>query len=134
MTTSSSSPTSGSSTPSTSSSVYMPPSSTPHDYTATEWTQQNMLTDVLQQKGLIIGVGVMLLAIFFFSKRRAPEEKAARRLVRDWRRVDDPRAVRNLLGDNLPTIMRPALLAALQEIERQTEHGFRKLEREIAHL
>jgi len=117
-----------------SSSPYTPPTATTPDYTATEWTQQNMLSDVLQQKGLIIGVGVVLVGIFLLRKRSAPEEKAARRLVRDWRHVDDPSDVRHLLGENLPTILRPALLAALAEIERQVAHGFRKLEREIDHL
>ena len=119
---------------STPASSYTPPSTTTHDYTATEWTQQNMLSDVLQQKGLLIGVGVVLIGIFLLRKRSAPQEKAARRLVREWRHVDDPSDVRSLLGENLPTILRPALLAALAEIERQVAHGFRKLEREIDHL
>ena len=82
-----------------SSSPYTPPTATTHDYAASEWTQQNMLSDVLQQKGLIIGVGVVLVGIFLLRKRSAPEEKAARRLVRDWRHVDDPSDVRHLLGE-----------------------------------
>jgi hypothetical protein len=93
-----------------------------------------MLSDLMQQKALLIGLGVVIGAFLLFRRRSAPEEKAARRLVRDIRHVDDPGDVRDLLGENLPTIVRPALLIALNEIERQVHRGFRKLEREIEHL
>jgi len=104
------------------------------NFTPTEWTQQTMLSDLMQQKGLLIGLGLLVGAFLLFRPRRAPEEKAARRLVRDIRKVDDADDVRNLLGDNLPTIVRPALLIALDEIQRQVHRGFRTLEREIEHL
>ncbi len=104
------------------------------NFTASELTQQTMLADVMQQKGLLIGLGVVICAFFLFRPRSAPEEKAARRLVRDIRHVDDADDVRNLLGDNLPTIVRPALLIALNEIERQVHKGFRTLEKEIERL
>ena len=42
--------------------------------------------------------------------------------------------VRDLLGDNLPVIVRPALLAALEEIERQVHRGFDKLEHDLERL
>ena len=109
-------------------------SSSSDNFTPSEWTQQTMLSDVMQQKGLLIGLGVVIGAFFLFRPRSAPEEKAARRLVRDIRHVDDADDVRNLLGDNLPTIVRPALLIALNEIERQVHKGFRTLEKEIEHL
>ena len=67
-------------------------------------------------------------------KVRDREEQAARRLVRDWRNVDDVTDVRDLLGDNLPTILRPALLTALEEIENIVHHWFRRAEREIQRL
>jgi hypothetical protein len=102
--------------------------------TASEWTHQSMLSDLMQQKGLLIGIAVVIGLVVLLSRRSAPEEKAARRLVRDWRHVDDPDDVRDLLGENLPTIVRPALLALLEEIERQVHRGFRSLEREIARL
>jgi hypothetical protein len=112
-------------------------SSTPSDHlTPTEWTQQSMLSDVLQQKGLLIGAG-SVAGLFFFvllRRRSAPQEKAARRLVRDWRKVDDAADVRNLIGSNLPPIVRPALLMALHEIERQVHKGFQSLERDIERL
>src|SRR3977135_175600 len=93
------------------------------------------LDDLMQQKGLLIGLGAMIVAFLFVRSRSSrPEEKAARRLVRDWRNVDDPDDARDLLGENLPTIVRPALLAALEEIERQVRRGFRNLEREIERL
>ncbi len=117
--------TSTSSTPSSSSSDTLTP---------TEWTQQTMLSDVMQQKGLLIGLGVVVGAFLLFRRRSAPEEKAARRLVRNIRKVDDADDVRNLLGDNLPTIVRPALLIALNEVERRVHRGFKTLEREIEHL
>ena len=104
------------------------------NFTPTEWTQQTMLSDLMQQKRLLIGLGLLVGAFLLFRPRRAPEEKAARRLVRDIRKVDDADDVRNLLGDNLPTIVRPALLIALDEIQRQVHRGFRTLEREIEHL
>ena len=110
------------------------PSSSDH-YTPTEWTQHTMLSDVLQQKGLIIGAGVLVgVWLFMLRRRRKPAEKAARRLVRDWRKVDDAADVRDLLGSNLPTIVRPALLMALHEIERQVHKGFESLERDIERL
>ncbi|HEV7664157.1 MAG TPA: hypothetical protein VGQ62_11525 [Chloroflexota bacterium] len=93
------------------------------------------MSDLLQQKGLLIGLGVVIVAILFFRGRSSkPEEKAARRLVRDWRHVDDPDDVRDLLGENVPTILRPAMLIALQEIERQVHRGFQKLEHDIERL
>src|SRR6266849_2957864 len=96
-----------SSTPSTSSSSY--PSSA-DQFTPTEWTQQTMLSDVMQQKGLLIGAGVAIGIFLLILRRRSrPQEQAARRLVRDWRKVDDAADVRDLLGSNLPTIVRPAL-------------------------
>ena len=104
-------------------------------FTPTEWTQQSMLSDVMQQKGMFIGAGVMLgLLLLMLRRRSAPEEKAARRLVRDWRKVDDAHDVRDLLGSNVPTIVRPALLMALHEIERQVHRAFESLERDIERL
>ena len=104
------------------------------NFTPTEWTQQTMLSDLMQQKGLLIGLGVVIGLVILLSRRSAPEEKAARRLVRDWRHVDDPDDARDLLSENVPTIVRPALLAALDEIERQVHRGFRSLERDIERL
>ena len=119
----------------TTSPTSSPYSSTSSDkVTSTEWTQQNMLSDLMQQKGLFIGLGVVVLGFWLLRRKSKPEEKAARRLVRDWRNVDDATDVRDLLGDNLPAIVRPALLIALEEIEKQVQHGFRKLEREIQRL
>ena len=103
-------------------------------YTASEWTQQSMLGDLLQQKGLLIGAAVAVGLIWFMRGRSRPEEKAARNLVREWRHVDDPSDVRDLLGENLPPIVRPALLMALAEIERQVQAGFRRLERQVERL
>jgi hypothetical protein len=103
-------------------------------YSPTEWTQHTMLSDLMEQKGLLIGLGVAIVVVWFLRSRSRPEEKAARRLVRDWRHVDDPEDVRDLLGDNLPTIVRPALLIALDEIERQVHRGFRKIEKDIERL
>jgi hypothetical protein len=93
-----------------------------------------MLSDLMQQKGLLIGIGVVVGLALLLSRRSAPEEKAARRLVRNWRHVDDAADVRDLLGENLPPIVRPALLALLEELQRQVHRGFRSLEREIERL
>jgi hypothetical protein len=103
-------------------------------FTASEWTQQNMLSDMMQQKGLLIGLGCVIACFWLMSRRSAPEEKAARRLVRDWRHVDDADDVRDLLGDNIPTILKPAVLSALEEIERAVHRWFDHLEREIQRL
>ena len=113
------------------------PSSSPtssHDYSASEWTQRTMLSDLMEQKALLIGLGAVIVAVLWLRSRSRPEEKAARRLVRDWRHVDGTDDARELLGENIPTIVRPALLIALEEIERQVHRAFRKLEREIEHL
>ncbi|HEY1295691.1 MAG TPA: hypothetical protein VGJ60_21650 [Chloroflexota bacterium] len=88
----------------------------------------------MQQKWLLAGAAAFVGAFWLFSRRSAPEEQAARRLVRDWRNVDDPSDVRDLLGDNLPTILRPALLSGLEEIENIVHRWFRQLEHEIRHL
>lgn len=101
---------------------------------ASEWTQQSMLSDLMQQKWLLIGLGAAVGLFMLVSRRSAPEEKAARRLVRDWRHVDDPDDARDLLGENVPTIVRPVLLAVLEEVQRQVHRGFRSLEREIERL
>jgi hypothetical protein len=103
-------------------------------FTASEWTQQTMFSDLMQQKGLLIGLGCAIGFFWLMSRRSAPEEKAARRLVRDWRHVDDADDVRDLLGENVPTILRPALLSALEEIERVVHRGFQQIEREIERL
>ena len=104
-------------------------------YSATEWTQQSMLGDFSQQKWLIVGAACFVGAFVLWSMRRkAPEEEAARRLVRDWRHVDDVDDARDLLGSNVPTIFKPVLLTALEEIEEQVHHWFRRAEKEINHL
>jgi hypothetical protein len=119
------------------------PSSTPSStstssadrFSATDWSQPSLLSEVMQQKGLLIGLGFTVVAFLVLARRRsAPEERAARRLVRDWRRVDDVRDARNLLGSNLPTIVRPILLLLLAEIERQVHTGFDNIERDIRRL
>jgi hypothetical protein len=110
-------------------------SSTSDNFTSSEWTETNVLTDLMQQKGLLVGVGAMVVAFVLFKRRSGrPEEKAARRLVRDMRHVDDPDDVRDLLGDNLPAIVRPALLIALAEIERRVHRGFDKLQHDLQRL
>ena len=103
--------------------------------TASELTQKTMLDDLLQQRTLLIGAAVAVIAFLFIRTRgQAPEEQAARRLVRDWRHVDDADDARDLLGSNVPTIVRPALLALVAAIEDQVHLGFRRLEREIRRL
>jgi hypothetical protein len=101
---------------------------------SSELTQQTMLSDLLQQRWLIalgVGFGIFML----WRMRSTPEpERAARRLVRDLRHVDDVEDARDLIGSNLPPIMRPAMLLILEEIERQVEQGFRRLERTIERL
>jgi len=105
-------------------------------FTPTEWTRQTMFSDVMQQKGLLIvaGVTVGLFVLFTMGRRPAPQERAARRLVRDWSKVDDADDVRDLLGSNLPAIARPVLLLVLHEIERQVHRAFKSLERDLEAL
>jgi len=93
-----------------------------------------MMGDLMQQKWLVVGLGCAAGAVWLWSRRKAPEEQAARRLVRDWRHVDDAEDVRDLLGSNLPTILRPALLSALEEVEGLTHQWFRRVERDINRL
>ena len=103
--------------------------------TSTEFTERTMLSDLTQQPWLIAaGLGVGTLVLFKMMRRPREQERAARRLVRDWRKVDDVDDARDLLGDNLPTIVRPVLLMVLEQIERQVDLGFRRLERSIQHL
>lgn len=103
--------------------------------TASEWTQQSMLNDLMGQKGFLIAAGLALgTLVLFLSRRKPPQEQAARRLVRDWRHIDDVEDARDLLGENIPVILRPALLSALEEIEDQVHQLFRRLEREINRL
>jgi hypothetical protein len=104
--------------------------------TANQFTQQTMLSDLMQQRGLLIGIAVAAGALWFFMRGsgKGAEEKAARRMVRDMRHVDDPDDVRNVLGSNLPTIVRPVLLIVLQELERQISLGFRRAEKQVARM
>jgi hypothetical protein len=104
------------------------------NFTASEWTQRNMVSDLVRQKWLLIGAGCFIGCLWLLSRRSAPEEKAARRLVRDWRRVDDTDDARDLLTENVPTVLRPALLSGLYELERQAHRWFREVEREIQRL
>jgi hypothetical protein len=105
-------------------------------FTAGEFTQRTMLNDLLEQRGLLIGAGIAVAALLLFMRRSgdSDEEQAARRLVRDWRHVDDADDARELLGSNVPVIIRPALLAVLEVIEEQIHQGFRRLERQIERL
>jgi hypothetical protein len=104
------------------------------EYTASEWTQQSMFGDLSQQKWLIVGAACFVGALWLWSRRKAPEEKAAQRLVRDWRHVDDVDDARDLLGSNVPTIFKPVLLTALGEIEDVVNEWFRRAEKEIHRL
>jgi hypothetical protein len=97
-------------------------------------TPTSFLSELMHQKGLLIGLGLAIVGFFVFSRRPAPQEKAARRLVRDFRHVDDAGDLRDVLGSTLPTIVRPVLLLALEEIERQVHRGFDNLERELERL
>jgi hypothetical protein len=101
---------------------------------ASQFTQHTMMDDLLQQRGLLIGAGVAVGALWLLSRRKPPEEEAARRLVRDWRHVDDADDARDVLGSNLGPILRPALLTLLDALENQVDYGFRQLERRIRHL
>jgi hypothetical protein len=121
-----------STTPPTPTSFTPPPSS--DRFAPTEWSQQSVVTGVMSQKGLLIGVGVALAALFVFLRRPASQEKAARQLVRDIRHVDDAGDIRDLLGSTLPPIVRPVLLLALEELERQVHRGFLTLEHQIEDL
>ncbi len=103
--------------------------------TSSEFTQQTMWSDMTQQRWLIaVGIGIGVLLLFNLMRRPPEQEQAARRLVRDWRKVDDVDDARDLLGENIPMILRPALLLVLEEVERQVRQGFRRIERTIDHL
>src|SRR5688500_8079968 len=94
--------------------------------TASELTQNTMLSDLTGQRSLLMCSAVTTAALWSFMPRRpAGEEQAARRLVRDWRNVDDIDDARDLIGSNVPAILRPALLIVMSEIERQIQHGIR---------
>jgi len=99
--------------------------------TASEWTQQNMLSDVMQQKMVLIGAGCFIGALFLLSRRVRARRTGGAPLIRDFRHVDDAADVRDLLGENVPTILKPVLLSAVEELERQVARWFRQLEREI---
>jgi hypothetical protein len=94
-----------------------------------------MLSELMQQKGLWIGLGLaIVLFLFLRSRSSRPDEKAARRLVRDIRNVSDAEDARDALTEHLPTIVRPVLLIALEEIEHQVHRAFRNAERAIESL
>src|SRR5437763_17055457 len=86
-------------------------------FTASEWTQRNLLNDVMQQKWLLVGAGFFIGALWLWSRRSAPEEEAARRLVRDLRNVDDPEDARELLGSDVPNLPPPRRLPAPRELQ-----------------
>jgi hypothetical protein len=105
--------------------------------TPSELTQQTALSDLTQQKGLLIGIGLALVAVLFISRRRGSDtdqRKAARHLVRDWGTVDDVGDARTLLASNLGPIVRPVLLLLLSELENQAHRYLRRAEKSIARL
>ena len=114
-----------------------PPSSTSYEpLTASQFTQNTMWSDLLEQRGLLIGAAVAVIGLVWWMRRgsSSDEEQAARRLVRDWRHVDDADDARDLVGSNLPVIFRPALLAILDVVQDQVHSGFRQIERQIEHF
>jgi hypothetical protein len=107
----------------------------PDRFTDTQLAQPSMLEKLGQQRTLLIGGGLTLAALVFLMRRRQPaQERAARRLVRDWRRVDDLDDARDLLGSNVPAVLRPAMLVILAEVERQVQHALHRVERAIHKL
>jgi hypothetical protein len=104
--------------------------------TPSELTERTALADLSQQRGLLIGVGAAVLALFLFARRRSANEqrKAARHLVRDWRDVDDVDDARDVLTSNVGPLLRPVLLMLLSETEEQLQRYFRRLEKSIEHL
>ena len=103
--------------------------------TASELTQKTMLSDLKQQPMVWAGAALAVVAVVLFWTRRQPsQESAARHLVRDWRGVDDVSDARNLVGANMPIILRPALLAALEAAEDQVDAWFRQAERAISRM
>ena len=100
--------------------------------TPSELTQKKMWSDVKQQPMLWAGGALAVVAFLLWWTRREPsQQSAARHLVRDWRSVDDVDDARDLLGSNVPVILRPALLAGLDAAEAQVETWFRQAERAI---
>ena len=103
--------------------------------TASELTQKTMLSDLKQQPMVWAGAALAVVALGLWWTRRQPSQKnAARHLVRDWRGVDDVDDARALLGSNVPVILRPALLAALEAAEGQVDAWFRQAERAITRM
>ncbi len=103
--------------------------------THTELTQRTMLDDLRQQPLLLAGAAVGFVALVLFLTRRKPSrERAARQLVREWRDVDDADDARDVLGSNLPVILRPAAAVLLDEAEHVVHRWFRQLERAINKL
>jgi hypothetical protein len=91
-----------------------------------------MLADMRQQPMVWAGLGLAAFAVVLFWLRRRPsQERAARHLVRDWRHVDDIDDARDLLGSNMPAVLRPALMVLLHEAENQVHHWFRQMERSL---
>jgi hypothetical protein len=101
---------------------------------ASDWTRQNMLTDLGQQRMLWAGLGTAAVLFLLFRRREDEQEKAARHLVRDWRKVDDLDDAREHLQSNLTPLIRPVLLSLLGELETASHKWLRRVEREIKHL
>src|SRR5690349_19985897 len=93
--------------------------------TPSELTQKTMLSDLQQQPMVWAGAGLAVLAVVLWWTRREPaQQSATRHLVRDWRSVDDEDDARDLLGSNVPVIIRPALLAGLGAAEDRIHTWF----------
>jgi len=93
-----------------------------------------MFGDLMQQKWLFMVAAGVLALVWLMSRRSDAQEKAARRLVRDLRHVDDADDVRDALGGNVPVILRPVLLTALSQVEDYVHHWFRRVERDLHRL
>jgi|SRR5436305_1707729 len=102
---------------------------------SSEFTQRTMLEDLTQQRWLIgVAIGVVFFLLMRMRGGGADQERAARKLVRNLRTIEDVDDARDLIGSNLPPIFRPALLLILDEVERQVKRGFRNMERSIERL
>lgn len=92
--------------------------------------------NMLMSRNGIMAAGAVLVVLFLLSRRGGDDssEKAARKFVRDLRKVDSVDDGREHLQSTLLPVLKPVLMVMLSELEDLVEKAFHRANREVKRL